>query len=177
MTALSEVSLWILPTLIFLIVFMALLKRVPLYETFVEGGKDGFQIAVDLIPYLLGMLMAIQVFRVSGAMDIIVHLISPLVNFLHVPKEVVPLALMRPISGTGALAMMTDLIKTYGPDSFIGRLASTIQGATDTTFYIITVYFGAIGLKKTGDALKVGLLADLVGIAAAIAAIYFFFGA
>ncbi len=175
MTVLNQVSMWILPVLILMIVVIAILKKVPVYESFVEGGKDGFQIAVDLIPYLLGMLMAIHIFRASGAMDVVTQLFVPIVMLIHIPKEVIPLALMRPISGTGSLALMTDLIKTYGPDSFIGRLASTMQGATDTTFYIITVYFGAIGLKKTGDALKVGLLADLIGIAAAVAIITFFF--
>lgn len=175
MTVLNQISLWILPVLILLIVVAAIIKKVPVYESFVEGGKDGFQIAVDLIPYLLGMLMAIHIFRASGAMDMMTHLFVPFVQLIHVPKEVIPLALMRPISGTGSLALMTDLIKTYGPDSYIGRLASTMQGATDTTFYIITVYFGAIGLKKVGDALKVGLLADFIGIAAAVVIITYFF--
>ena len=143
-------------------------KKVPTYEVFVDGGKEGLKIAVQLIPFLVGMLIAIQVFRASGAMNAIIQLIQPVLSLFGVPADIVPLALMRPISGTGALAITTDLIHTHGPDSFIGRLASTMQGSTDTTFYILTVYFGAVGIKKMGDALKVGLLADLAGIIASI---------
>jgi len=114
------------------------------------------------------MMVAISIFRASGAMDLLIGWMKPVLNFLGVPSEVVPLALIRPISGNASLGMVSDLIATYGPDSFIGKVASTIQGSTDTTLYVLTVYFGAVGIKKMGDALKVGLLADLVGIGAAI---------
>jgi len=161
-------SVWAIPFIVIAILLYGTYKKVPTYETFVEGGKEGLKIAVQLIPFLVGMLVAIQVFRASGAVDAIIALVHPILSFFHVPAEILPLALMRPISGTGALAITSDLIATYGPDSFIGRLASTMQGSTDTTLYILTVYFGAVGIKKMGDALKVGLLADLVGIVASI---------
>nr|WP_249317054.1 spore maturation protein [Bacillus sp. FJAT-50079] len=154
--------------MISVILIYSTLKKAPSYEYFVEGGKEGIKIAISIIPFLVGMLVAITVFRASGALDFFIQLIKPMLQVLGVPAEVVPLALIRPISGTAALGVMSDLIATHGPDSFIGKLASTIQGSTDTTFYVLTVYFGAVGIKKMGDALKVGLLADLAGISAAI---------
>lgn len=162
------ISLWIIPITIGLILIYATIKKVPTYEVFVEGGKEGIQIAFSIIPYLVGMLVAITVFRASGALEFFLTLLKPILEMIGVPAEIVPLAIIRPISGTAALGMTTDLISTYGPDSFIGRLASTMQGSTDTTLYILTVYFGAVGIKKMGDALKVGLLADLIGITASI---------
>lgn len=168
MELISLISLWLIPITIGLILIYGTLKKVPTYESFVEGGKEGIQIAFSIIPYLVGMLVAITVFRASGALEFFLTLLKPLLELLGIPSEIVPLAIIRPISGTAALGMTTDLIATYGPDSFIGRLASTMQGSTDTTLYILTVYFGAVGIKKMGDALKVGLLADLIGIAASI---------
>jgi len=144
------------------------LKKVPTYEVFVDGGKEGIKIAVSIIPFLIGMLVAITIFRESGALEFFVNLIRPGLLALGIPPEIVPLAIIRPISGTAALGMMSDIVATHGPDSFIGRLASTLQGSTDTTLYVLTVYFGAVGIRKMGDALKVGLLADVVGIVAAI---------
>ena len=143
-------------------------KKVPTYEVFVDGGKEGIKIAVSIIPFLIGMLVAITIFRESGALEFFVNLIRPGLLALGIPPEIVPLAIIRPISGTAALGMMSDIVATHGPDSFIGRLASTLQGSTDTTLYVLTVYFGAVGIRKMGDALKVGLLADVVGIVAAI---------
>ncbi|QFK71848.1 spore maturation protein [Pradoshia sp. D12] len=164
----STISIWMIPVVILLILVMGAIKKVPTYESFVEGGKDGIKITFSIIPYLIGMMVAISIFRASGAMDLLIGWMKPVLNFLGVPSEVVPLALIRPISGNASLGMVSDLIATYGPDSFIGKVASTIQGSTDTTLYVLTVYFGAVGIKKMGDALKVGLLADLVGIGAAI---------
>jgi len=176
MELINMISLWLIPGIIGLILIYGTLKRVPTYESFVEGGKEGIKIAFSIIPYLVGMLVAISVFRASGAMEFFIDLIRPLLQVLGVPAEIAPLALIRPISGTAALGMTTDLIATYGPDSFIGRLASTLQGSTDTTFYVLTVYFGAVGIKKMGDALKVGLLADLVGIIVSIIIVTIVFG-
>ena len=164
----SALSLWMIPVLILFILVYGTYKRVPTYETFVEGGKEGIKITFSIIPFLIGMMVAISIFRASGAMDAVISLIKPVLNALGVPSEVVPLALIRPISGNAALGMASDLISSYGPDSFIGRVASTIQGSTDTTLYVLTVYFGAVGIRRMGDALKVGLWADLVGIGAAI---------
>ncbi|MEH6942278.1 spore maturation protein [Bacillus sp. JJ722] len=172
----TNLSVWILPILIGGILIYGTMKKVPTYESFVEGGKEGIAISFSIIPYLVGMLVAIAVFRASGAMEAFVSLLKPLFAFIGVPSEIVPLALIRPISGNAALGMTSDLMATYGADSFIGRLASTIQGSTDTTFYVLTVYFGAVGIKKMGDALKVGLLADLVGLIAAVLVVVYIFG-
>ncbi|MDT9024719.1 MULTISPECIES: spore maturation protein [Rossellomorea] len=164
----STISLWLIPIMIGFILIYGTLKKVPTYEVFVDGGKEGIKIAVSIIPFLIGMLVAITIFRESGALEFFVNLIRPGLLALGIPPEIVPLAIIRPISGTAALGMMSDIVATHGPDSFIGRLASTLQGSTDTTLYVLTVYFGAVGIRKMGDALKVGLLADVVGIVAAI---------
>ncbi|WP_409289048.1 spore maturation protein [Peribacillus sp. SCS-37] len=176
MQYLNVISLWIIPVLIGSILLYAMLKKTPSYESFVEGGKEGIGMAFSIIPFLVGMLAAISIFRASGAMDALVGLVRPMFNLIGVPSEIVPLAIIRPISGNAALGMTSDLISAHGPDSFIGRLASVIQGSTDTTFYVLTVYFGAVGIRKMGDALKVGLLADLAGITAAILTVIYFFG-
>ncbi|MDF0726171.1 spore maturation protein [Cytobacillus sp. S13-E01] len=176
MSVISSISLWLIPIIIGFILVYGTIKKVPTYETFVEGGKEGIKIAFSIIPYLVGMLVAISVFRASGALEFFIGLLRPALDAMGIPAEIVPLALIRPISGTAALGMTTDIIATYGPDSFIGRLASTLQGSTDTTFYVLTVYFGAVGIKKMGDALKVGLWADLVGIIAAILVVTLMFG-
>ncbi len=168
MNIVNTISLWFIPVLIAFILIYATIKKVPTYETFVEGGKEGIQIAVQLIPFLLGMLVAVSVFRASGALDFFIHLLKPFLDWLGIPSEIVPLALIRPISGAAGLAITTDLITTFGPDSYIGRLASVIQGSTDTTLYILTVYFGAVGIKKMKYALKVGLWADFIGVVCAI---------
>lgn len=176
MEIISLVSLWMIPSLIGFILLYGTFKKVPTYESFVEGGKEGIQIAFSIIPYLVGMLVSISIFRASGALEYFMSFLKPVLDFIGVPSEVAPLAIIRPISGNAALGMTSDLIATYGPDSFIGRLASVIQGSTDTTLYVLTVYFGAVGIKKMGDALKVGLLADLVGFIAAIVVVTLMFG-
>ncbi|RYL94851.1 spore maturation protein [Sporolactobacillus sp. THM7-4] len=164
----TALSVWMVPVLIGVILVYGTLKKVPAYESFVEGGKEGFSLAVSIMPFLVGMLTAVGVFRASGAMDALIDFIRPLLTYIGMPAEVVPLALLRPISGTGALGLMSDLLSEYGPDSFIGHLASVMQGSMDTTFYVVTVYFGAVGIHKIGDALKVGLLADLVGVISSV---------
>lgn len=176
MEIISLISLWMIPSLIGFILLYGTFKKVPTYESFVEGGKEGIQIAFSIIPYLVGMLVSISIFRASGALEYFMSFLKPVLDFIGVPSEVAPLAIIRPISGNAALGMTSDLIATYGPDSFIGRLASVIQGSTDTTLYVLTVYFGAVGVKKMGDALKVGLLADLVGFIAAIVVVTLMFG-
>ncbi|MGD6831468.1 spore maturation protein [Sutcliffiella halmapala] len=176
MQLISLISLWLIPFLIGFILLYGTFKKVPTYETFVEGGKEGIKIAISIIPFLVGMMVAISIFRASGALDFLVEFLRPLMSAIGVPAEIVPLAIIRPISGTAALGMTTDMIATFGPDSFMGRLASVLQGSTDTTLYVLTVYFGAVGIKKMGDALKVGLLADVVGIVVSILVVTFFFG-
>ncbi|WP_067837482.1 spore maturation protein [Amphibacillus sediminis] len=176
MQFISTLSLLFIPLFILIVLVVATYKRIPTYDLFVEGGKEGLSMAVSLLPYLLGMLVSISIFKSSGALDAIVSVFQPVLALFKVPAEIVPLALTRPISGTAALAITADLLKTYGPDSFIGRLASTMQGSTDTTFYIITIYFGSVGIKKMGDALKVGLWSDLAGMVTAIIIVTIIFG-
>jgi spore maturation protein SpmA len=158
---------------------MALWRKVNAYEAFVDGGKEGFNVAIRIIPYLVAILVAIAVFRASGTLDLIVQGLSRLLEAMGLRSDLVPAlptALMKPLSGSGARGMMVDAMKTYGADSFVGRLASTFQGATDTTFYIIALYFGAVGVRKTRSAVALGLLADLAGVVAAIFVAYIFWG-
>lgn len=153
-------------------------SRINVYDAFIDGAKEGFKTAVTIIPYLVAMLVAIAVFRASGAMDFLISGISRIVEACGADTDFVgalPTALMKPLSGSGARGMMVDVMATYGPDSFVARVASTIQGATDTTLYIIAVYFGSVGIKKTRYAAGYGLLADLAGIIAAIFVAYIFF--
>lgn len=171
------VSAWTIPVLIAFIPLYAALRKVPVYETFIDGAKDGFQTAVGIIPHLVGMMTAIGMFRASGALDAMIGLVRPLLEGLGVPGEVLPLALLRPITGAGSLAYVTDLIKTSGPDSFAARVAATIQGSTDTTLYVLTVYFGAVGIRNSRYALKVGLFSDFVGFFAAVAACWLLYAA
>ncbi|OPH60870.1 spore maturation protein [Paenibacillus ferrarius] len=171
----SLISAWAIPIMIVFIPLYAAYKKVPVYESFVDGAKEGFDTAIKIIPHLVGMMVAISVFRASGAMDLLLGWMHPLFDRLGVPTEVLPLAILRPITGAGSLAFTTDLIEQFGPDSMIGRIASTVQGSTDTTLYVITVYFGAIGIRKASYALKVGLISDLVGFVASIVICYMVF--
>lgn len=168
MIIITQMSVWIIPCFLLIVLLVATWKRLPTYELFVEGGKEGIRMAFSLLPFLVGMIVSISILRSSGALDAFIELLTPYLTAVGLPPEILPLALVRPISGTAALGMTTELIEMYGPDSFIGRLASTMQGSTDTTLYVITVYFGAVGIKKMGNALRVGLLADIIGIIASI---------
>ncbi|MEG1617074.1 MAG: nucleoside recognition domain-containing protein [Bacteroidales bacterium] len=182
----EEVSLYstffsnaLLFTIIAGFIFAGLRKRINVFDTFIEGAKEGFKTAVMIIPYLVAMLVGIAVFRASGAMDYLTDGLGWLFDRVGIPSDFIgalPTALMKPLSGSGARGMMVDAINTYGVDSFVARVASTIQGATDTTFYILAVYFGSVSITKTRYAAGVGLFADLVGIIAAILVAYLFFG-
>ncbi len=163
-----EVPAWVIPVFVALVIVFALLRRVNVFEAFVEGAKEGVPMATRLVPYLVAMIVAVGLFRDSGAMDLLSHLLLPVLDALQVPAEILPLAVMRPVSGGSALAVTTELLHSYGPDSFIGRLASTMQGSTDTTLFVLTVYFGAVGIRKSRHALSVGLIGDLSGIVAAV---------
>ncbi|MFM1652770.1 spore maturation protein [Brevibacillus sp. B_LB10_24] len=172
----SLLSLWAIPVLLAFILVHAWSQRVPVYETFVEGARGGLVTSIKIMPHLVAMMVAITLFRESGAMELLLGSLRPLLQWLHVPSEIVPLALMRPLSGTGSLAITTDLIAQYGPDSLLGRLASTMQGSTDTTLYVLTVYFGAVGIRNGAYALKVGLWSDLAGVVASLIVVYLVFG-
>jgi spore maturation protein SpmB len=157
---------------------LAAYRKVNVYESFIEGAKEGFGIAVKIIPYLIAILVAVGVFRASGAMDILIGGIRIVLEYLGCNTdfiEALPTALMKPLSGSGARGMMIDAMEVYGADSFVGRLTSIVQGSTDTTFYVLAVYFGSVGIKRTRHALTCGLIADFVGIIAAILMGYLFF--
>ncbi|WP_210490516.1 nucleoside recognition domain-containing protein [Rufibacter aurantiacus] len=174
----SVASNIILFSVIISFIALALVRKVNVYEAFIEGAKEGFGVAISIIPYLIAMLVAIGVFRASGALDILVQGIGALVGFLGLNTDFVPalpVALMKPLSGSGARGLMVDAMKTYGVDSFVGNVAAVIQGSTETTFYILAVYFGSVGIRKTRYAVICGLIADLVGIVAAIWLAYLFF--
>lgn len=167
MNVIAEISRWAIPLLLLLIPVVAYLRKVPVYESFVEGAEEGFKTGVRILPFLIGMLVSIRVFVDSGALNILSHWLQPLFKLLGLESDfaaIIPLAIMRPLSGSGALGVATQLINQYGPDSYIGRLASTLQGSTDTTFFVLTVYFGSVGIKKYRYALKLGLLADIIGL-------------
>jgi spore maturation protein SpmA len=160
-------------------ILMATVRRVNVYESFIEGAKEGFNVAIRIIPYLVAILVAIGVFRASGALDALVDGVGKLFTALGLRSDFIPAlptAIMKPLSGSGARGMMVDAMNTYGADSFVGRLASVFQGATDTTFYILALYFGSVGVRKTRHALACGLIADFAGIIAAIFIAYIFFG-
>lgn len=168
----------ILFSVIILFILLAIRKKVNVYESFIEGAKEGFQIAVKIIPFLVAILVAIGVFRQSGSMDLVTDAIGWLLGSMGIDTafvEALPTALMKPLSGSGARGMMVEAMDTYGADSFVGRVASTVQGATDTTFYVIAVYFGSVGIKKVRYAVTCGLIADFAGIIAAILMAYLFF--
>ena len=162
------VSTLAIPLLIIIFIGYGLIKKVKVYESFVEGAKEGFNIAVKIIPYLVAMLVAIGIFRAGGAMDWLIYILKPVTNLIGMPAEALPMALMRPLSGSGSLGVMSENLAVYGPDSFIGVLVSTFYGSTETTFYVLALYFGAINIKNTRHALPVGLIADVAGILGAL---------
>ncbi len=165
---LISASLWIIPLLILLISGYGYCKGIKIYECFTEGAENGLKIVFEIVPYLLAMMVAINIFQTSGAMNVFINLLNPVLEKLQVPEPVIPLLFLRPLSGSGSLSYVNELIQEYGPDSYIGNLASTVQGSTETTFYIVTVYFGAAGIKKYRYAIIVGIIADIVGFFAAV---------
>jgi len=165
-------------TIVVYFIVLAMRKKENVYEAFIEGAKDGFKVAVTIIPYLVAMLVAIGLFRTSGAMDYLINGVSAIVGWAGFNTDFIPAmptALMKPLSGSGARGMMIDTMTTYGADSFVGRLSSVMQGSTETTFYVLAVYFGAVNIRNSRYAVTCGLIADFTGIIAAIAVSYLFF--
>ncbi|MGF1540270.1 MAG: spore maturation protein [Pleurocapsa sp.] len=161
----NTTATYIIPLLLMGIPFYALVfKKVKVYEVFTEGAKDGFTIAIQIIPYLVAILVAIAMFRASGALDLLLNLLSPALSLIGFPPENVLLALMRPLSGGGSFGLLSDIVETYGADSLVAKIAATMFGSTETTFYVLAVYFGSVGIKKIRHALLAGLIADVVGI-------------
>ncbi|HXI11910.1 MAG TPA: spore maturation protein [Thermoanaerobaculia bacterium] len=165
---LDQVSLWAIPVLLVGIPLAGLIRGVKVYDVFIEGAKEGFGVGVRIIPFLVGILVAIGMFRASGAMDMVTASLRPLLSAVGFPPELFPLAVMRTLSGSGSLGMTTDLIKTHGPDSLLARIAATMYGSSETTFYVLAVYFGAVGIKKTRHAIPAALIGDVVAAVAAV---------
>jgi spore maturation protein SpmA len=164
----DAVSLLAIPFLLSFFPLYAALRGVAVYEEFVEGAKEGFNVAVRIIPYLVAMLVAIGMFRGAGGIDLLTQWLKPALEAVHFPSELLPIALMRPLSGSGTLALFSDLVKQFGPDNLVVRMAGTIYGSTETTFYVIAVYFGAVGVRRTRHSVPAGLIADAAGVIASV---------
>mgnify|MGYP005844269455 CR=1 FL=1 len=173
----NQISRWAIPVLIVTVLLAGTVKRIPVFETFVEGAEQGFGVAVKIIPYLVAMITAISIFKASGAMEILAAVFAPVCDLVGMPPEVLPHAIMRPLSGGGALGIATELIKEYGPDSLIGLMAATMQGSTDTTFYVLTLYFGSVGIRRYRYAVVSGLAADFTTLVASVFIVHRMFGA
>ena len=165
---LDAISLWSIPVLLVVIPLVGIIRRVKVYDVFIEGAKEGFDVAVKIIPFLVGILVAIGMFRGSGAMDLLMAALRPIVVRTGFPAELVPLTILRSLTGSGSLAFTTDLIKTHGPDSVIARMAATLYGSSETTFYVLAVYFGAVGIRRTRHAVPAALIGDIVAAIAAV---------
>lgn len=164
----NNLSNYIIPLIVLIIVLYAIKKRVNVYDTFIEGSKESFDMTLKIFPSLLAMIFGINIFLKSGILEFIFNYLGPIFSYIHVQIEILPMAIMRPISGSASLAILNDIFLNYGPDSFIGTVASIIQGSTDTTFYVLTLYFGSVGIKKIKYAMWAGLFSDLIGIISAI---------
>jgi spore maturation protein B len=162
------VSVFVIPLILVGFPLYGLFKRVPVYETFVEGAKEGFNVAVRIIPYLVAILFAVAMFRASGAMDFLVRVLNPILSVIGFPAEVLPMAIVRPLTGSGSAALVVDMINRYGEDSIFVKMAAVMFGSTETTFYVIAVYFGAVSIKKTRHAVAAGLTADISAMLIAV---------
>jgi len=174
--ALEALSIWAIPLVVAGVPLYALTRKVKVYPVFVEGAKEGFQIAVRVIPPLVAVVVALGMLRASGAMDGLAAILAPLTSRIGIPASVLPMVLVRPLSGGAALGVVADVLRSEGADSYAGRLASVMAGSTETTFYVLAVYFGAVGVSRYRQALPAALLADLAGFAASVVAVRFLFG-
>ncbi len=166
---LQQISLWTIPVLLVGIPLVGMLRGIKVYDVFIEGAKDGFNVAVKIIPFLVGILVAIGMFRGSGAMDMVTNFLRPAMTRIGFPPEIFPLLVLRPLSGSGSLALTTDIIKRYGPDTLVSRIAATMYGSSETLFYVLAVYFGAVGVKRTRHAIPSAIIGDIVAAIVAIA--------
>lgn len=172
---LDVLAIFVIPTIIIGFPLYGLFKRVAVYEEFVIGAKEGFQVAVNIIPYLVAILFAVAMFRASGAMDFFVEALRPVLAPLGWPPEVLPMAITRPLTGSGSAAVMLDLISRHGEDSLIVKIAATMFGSSETTFYVIAVYFGAVSVRKTRHAVPAGLIADFAATVLSVYVVRWFF--
>lgn len=174
-TILNVISLWALPFIIVLILTTGLIKKVPIYEVFTEGAKDGFKVAVNIIPYLVAIIVAISMLRASGAIEMLSNALSGVLASLNIPADVLPVIFVRPLSGSAALGLFSDIAATAGPAAYSTKLAAVMVGSSETTFYVLAVYFGAVGITKFRYALLVGILADIIAAVMSIIVCAWFF--
>ncbi len=163
------ISVWAIPCFLLGIPLYGAIRRVKVYESFVQGAKEGFQVGIRIIPYLVAILVAVGMVRSAGAIDLLARWLDPVLRRIGMPSEILPLAIMRPLSGSGSMGIVAELIKTHGPDSFISRFAASAYASTETTFYVLAVYFGSVGIRKARHAVASGLIADIVSLFAALA--------
>lgn len=175
MAALRTISTLIIPTVLIFVLVAGLMKKTEVYTCFLEGAKDGIQVTLGIIPALIGLVVAINMLKASGAIEWAARLLDPILKWIGMPGELLPLALLRPVSGSGSLGIVKDILQTYGPDSYQGRLASVMMGSTETTFYTVAIYFGAVGIKNIRHTLKVALTADLIAMLSAVIVTRIFF--
>ena len=162
------ISSWIIPAIVLLTLLTGIIKKIPVYETFIDGAKDGLKVSYNIFPYLLAIIVAVSMLRASGAIEILGQLLSSLLNATNIPVDILPIMIIRSLSGSAVLGLFSDIATNYGPDSYVTKLAAIMVGSSETTFYVLTVYFGAIGIKKFRHALCAGIFADIIGIVAAV---------
>ncbi len=173
---LNLISLWALPAIILGVLTIAIHKKIPVYEEFITGAKDGFKVAVNIIPYLVAIIVAISMLRASGAIEMTAQLLAPVLEFCHVPADILPLTIVRSLSGSATLGIFSDIAHHLDPNSYAVKLAAIMVGSSETTFYVLSVYFGAVNIKKFRYAMLVGIMADIVGIISAILVCQMMFG-
>ena len=162
------ISAWLIPIIVLGSLAWGLVKKVPVYETFVDGAKDGLKVTVSVVPYLIAIIVAVSMLRASGAIEIAQHLLSGLLDWLKIPVDVLPVMIIRSLSGSAVLGLFSEIAHTFGPDAYVTKLTAIMVGSSETTFYVLAVYFGSVGVKKFRHALCAGIFADIIGIAAAV---------
>lgn len=174
-TVFDTVSVWLIPALVLFILTFGLIKKVPVYETFTEGAKSGLKVAVDILPYLIAIIIAVSMLRASGAIELAQQGLGGILETLEIPADILPVMLVRSLSGSAVLGLLSDIVSHFGADSYPAKLAAVMVGSSETTFYILAVYFGSVGIKKFRHALLTGILADIAGIVAAVVVCRWFF--
>ena len=168
-TAVDMISAWLIPSLILVVLVWGIAKKIPVYETFIDGAKDGLKVSVDILPYLIAIIVAVSMLRASGFFEIAQQLLGGLLTWLKIPVDVLPVMFIRSLSGSAVLGLFSEIAHNFGPDSYVTKLTAIMVGSSETTFYVLAVYFGAVGVKKFRHALLAGILADIIGIVTAIA--------
>ena len=167
-TAIDLISLWLIPAIILVVLLWGVIKKIPVYETFIDGAKDGLKVSVDILPYLIAIIVAVSMLRASGFFEIAQQLLAGILDWLKIPVDVLPVMVVRSLSGSAVLGLFSEIANNFGPDSYVTKLAAIMVGSSETTFYVLAVYFGSVGIKKFRHALLAGILADIIGIIAAV---------